>query len=235
MASRDQFLGTVREAVARGRSSAGRGQETPLAWPLLPLLGEIAQGALEVKERLATGRGETLALLEKMAPLQGWQLTRVSSPDEASRVIGELALRLKARLLVHSNDPILERVFATSLTGVEMLAGGDRDAAAKADLGVTGAEYVIAETATAVLVPAKGTGRLTSLLPPVHVAVAEAAQVVETLEDALALYQQETQQKGWTANSAYLISGPSRTGDIEQTIVVGVHGPREVHLVLIGP
>ncbi|MBI2935220.1 MAG: LUD domain-containing protein, partial [Chloroflexi bacterium] len=95
--------------------------------------------------------------------------------------------------------------------------------------------YVIAETATAVLVPAKGTGRLTSLLPPVHVAVAEAAQVVATLEDALALYQHETQQKGWTANSAYLISGPSRTGDIEQTIVVGVHGPREVHLVLIDP
>ena len=74
---------------------------------------------------------------------------------------------------------------------------------------------------------------MTSLLPPVHIAVAQADQVVETIEDLLIFRQVELleeRESNWYMN---LISGPSKTADIEQTIVIGVHGPGEVHLVVI--
>jgi len=74
---------------------------------------------------------------------------------------------------------------------------------------------------------------MVSLLPPVHIAVAQLDQVVESLGDLLTLGEAELTQENspnWHMN---LGSGPSRTPDISQTIVVGVHGPGEVHLVVI--
>jgi len=106
---------------------------------------------------------------------------------------------------------------------------------AAADLGITGADYAVAETGSVVVLPRRGLSRLVSVLPPVHVALVRPQEVVATLDDVFLLRRLEYYRNGGDMGS-YLnfITGPSRTADIEQTLVVGVHGPREVHLVLLG-
>ena len=107
------------------------------------------------------------------------------------------------------------------------------DVAASAEVGVTGVDAVIAETASVALAPRKGMSRQASLLPPVHVAVATADQVVGTLDDVLTQRLEELANAEETTWYMNLVSGPSRTADIEQTIVIGVHGPGVVYLVVI--
>ena len=71
----------------------------------------------------------------------------------------------------------------------------------------------------------------TALLPDTHVAVVRAARIVDGMEDAFALIRRE---RGALPRAINMISGPSRTGDIEQTIVLGAHGPYRVHVVIVG-
>ena len=108
-----------------------------------------------------------------------------------------------------------------------------REKAVTADLGLTGADYAIAETGSCVLLAGKGVSRLVSLLPPVHVAVVERGQVLPSLDELFTLRRRDFLQ-GDLRSYMNIISGPSRSADIEQTLVKGVHGPGEVHMVLLG-
>ena len=118
-------------------------------------------------------------------------------------------------------------------------AGGDREsiraAIIEAGIGITGADYAVAETGSVVLLPQKGLSRLASVVPPVHVALVRPEDVVDTLDDVFLMRRLDYHQNSGDMGS-YLnfITGPSRTADIEQTLVIGVHGPREVHMVLLG-
>ena len=94
-------------------------------------------------------------------------------------------------------------------------------------------DYAIAETGTCVLLPRKGISRLVSLLPPVHVAVVERGQVLPGLDEFFALRRADS-LRGDLGSYTTLITGPSRSADIEYTIVTGVHGPGEVHMLLLG-
>ena len=104
----------------------------------------------------------------------------------------------------------------------------------EADIGITEADCAVAETGSVVVVPGKGLSRLVSLVPPVQLALVRPQDVVETIDDLLLLRLVEYHRRGGDMGS-YLnfITGPRHTADIEQTIVVGVHGPREVDKLLI--
>ena len=94
-------------------------------------------------------------------------------------------------------------------------------------------DYAIAETASCVLLARKGVSRVVSLLPPVHIAVVESGQVLPSLDELFTLRRQDF-MRGDLGSYMNLISGPSRSADIEYKIVTGVHGPGEVHMVLLG-
>lgn len=98
-------------------------------------------------------------------------------------------------------------------------------------LGVTGCFCAIAETGTLVFVTGAETPTGTFLLPETHVAIVRVDQIVPAMEDAFARIRA---QRGALPRAVNLVSGPSRTGDIEQTIVLGAHGPRRLHIVLVG-
>jgi L-lactate dehydrogenase complex protein LldG len=98
-------------------------------------------------------------------------------------------------------------------------------------LGVTGCFCAIAETGTLVFASSSETPSATFLLPETHIAIVRAAQIVGGMEDAFARLREERMEMPRAVN---LVSGPSRTGDIEQTIVLGAHGPRRLHIVLVG-
>ncbi len=109
------------------------------------------------------------------------------------------------------------------LAGIEVSHHPEPDAQA----GLTGALAGIAETGTLVLTGGAGKPLTASLLAPLHIAILQASDIYENLPQAFRL--QEVQQ----ASAAVLISGPSRTADIEMTLTIGVHGPGELHVFCI--
>lgn len=116
--------------------------------------------------------------------------------------------------------------------GVQLLKGTTPQEAEPADLGVTRAAYAVAETGS-IVVLGDLPSRLPTMLPPIHVAVVDAATVYPSLEDATERIERAMTAEG--ARYASFITGPSRTADVEKTLAVGVHGPRLLHIVLVDP
>jgi L-lactate dehydrogenase complex protein LldG len=110
-----------------------------------------------------------------------------------------------------------------------------RDLIAAVDLGVTGVDLAIAETGSLVLRSGGGRPRSTSLLPPNHVAVFDRDALVESLAQAGVFLEawHDGEPEAWRGGVINVITGPSRTADIELTLTRGVHGPKEVHAIFV--
>jgi iron-sulfur cluster protein len=110
-----------------------------------------------------------------------------------------------------------------------------REAFIKADIGITGVNVAIAETGGILLVENEGNGRLTSTLPPVHIACMGIEKIVPTMEDAFKVLQLLSKSGTGQIQTSYvnIITGTSRSADIEMTITPGVHGPKELHVILL--
>jgi len=104
----------------------------------------------------------------------------------------------------------------------------DVEALAGVGLGLTGAHAALADTGGLVLISGSGRGRLTSLLPPVHVAVVEERR----LRPSLAALLREDPGLLDAGSNVVIVAGPSRTADIEMTLTHGVHGPKHLHVIL---
>jgi L-lactate dehydrogenase complex protein LldG len=101
---------------------------------------------------------------------------------------------------------------------------------ASAEFGITSAEYALADTGTLVLGSERGESRLVSLLPPHHIAVVERAKILTSLDEWLSIVPHPADR----ASATVLVTGPSRTADIEMRLVRGVHGPGEISVVVVG-
>ena len=101
-----------------------------------------------------------------------------------------------------------------------------------AGVGLTGADAAIAATGTLVFTTGPGKGRIPTVLAPVHLAVIEARQIVPRLENWVARQRKAGLEDIRRAANVCFVSGPSRTGDIEMELILGVHGPREVLVVI---
>jgi L-lactate dehydrogenase complex protein LldG len=99
------------------------------------------------------------------------------------------------------------------------------------DASVTSCEYLIARTGSIVLSAAQEQGRTVSVYAPVHICIAYTNQLVYDIKDGLQLLKDKYQ--GNLPSMVTFATGPSRTADIEKTLVVGVHGPKEVYLFLV--
>jgi L-lactate dehydrogenase complex protein LldG len=100
-------------------------------------------------------------------------------------------------------------------------------------VGISGADAALAATGSLVISSAPSQPRLTSLLPPLHIAVLPADRIVPDLESWLAEQRKTGLEHFRRAAQIVLISGPSRTGDIEMELVMGVHGPGELDIILV--
>lgn len=122
---------------------------------------------------------------------------------------------------------------AMAAEGYDPVDGGDGPtdpgSAATADIGITGSLFGLAESGSVVLSHGPGRGRLTSLLPPVHIALLR----VDTIRWTLAHWSRDHPEAVENTANLVIVSGPSRTGDIELQLNLGVHGPKHMHVVLI--
>jgi L-lactate dehydrogenase complex protein LldG len=121
------------------------------------------------------------------------------------------------------------------LAGLDWAAAGlalePRAAKAEDALGVTGVYCALAETGTLMLVSGADTPASVSLLPETHVAIVPVSRILPHMEDGWELLRAEHRVLPRAVN---FVSGPSRTADIEQTLILGAHGPYRVHIVLVG-
>lgn len=105
----------------------------------------------------------------------------------------------------------------------------------EADIGISGANLAIAESGTLVIISNEGNARLATALPPVHIALVTTEKFVQSMEQATSLIKALVTASSGLKLTSYVsfITGPSRTTDIEKELVVGVHGPEEVHIIIL--
>jgi L-lactate dehydrogenase complex protein LldG len=163
---------------------------------------------------------------------------RVGSLDEVREYVLELAREREAKLLVRWNVDELEELridIPLGDAGIEVAAWRDladfREVASKADIGLSTAAWAVAETGTLVLEGGPGMGRSVTLLPPTYIAVVPVERILRTVPEAIEKYAGVGD--GLPANVCFH-TGPSRSGDIEMALFIGMHGPGDVHVILIG-
>jgi L-lactate dehydrogenase complex protein LldG len=103
-----------------------------------------------------------------------------------------------------------------------------RERCAAAGFGITSADYALAETGTLVFLTESRESRLISLLPPRHIAVIERAKILASLDELLSVLPRPAER----SSAMTLVTGPSRTADIEMRLVRGVHGPGEITVIV---
>lgn len=109
-----------------------------------------------------------------------------------------------------------------------------RDKFFKADIGISGANALIAETGSIFLLENEGNIRLATGAPPVHIAIVGIEKILPTMADGTLLVDVISRYAGYLAMTyVSIISGPSKTGDIEKVVVYGAHGPKELHVILL--
>jgi L-lactate dehydrogenase complex protein LldG len=124
---------------------------------------------------------------------------------------------LEDKLVEFVAGPLANRITTTDLAGC--------------DIAITGCEYLVARTGSIVLSTAQAGGRTASVYAPIHVCIAFTSQLVYDIKDALQAAKERYGNR--LPSMVTFATGPSRTADIEKTLVVGVHGPKEVYLFLV--
>jgi L-lactate dehydrogenase complex protein LldG len=164
------------------------------------------------------------------------EVHRARNLEEAMVALSAVLEEIEAKSAVFNDQPPLDSLnLPQRWPGIEWHMAGQTESeqfrarCAAADIGLTGVTAALAETGTAVVASGPGRSRLTPLLPPVHLALVAASQLTPDLFT-------------WTAArktaaapppaAITLISGPSKTADIEQTMAIGVHGPKRFIVIL---
>ena len=206
--SRDNILHRIRTALGR---SAGQAVTAPPP-------ARICVPNVDMEARLAS-------MVTRIEVLAGH--CQVTTDPRAM-----VAEALAGKTAVASNAPFLAECGVTSLPGVrsgitdrEQL----RQICASADVGITSADYALADTGTLVMLSSPQEARMISLLPPAHLAVLPRNRILTGLDELFTLLPNPAEQ----SSSMVLITGPSRTADIEQILVRGVHGPGQLTVLIV--
>lgn len=153
---------------------------------------------------------------------------RAAAVEELKRVAGEEGWR---RVGYHDTQLVTPAVTAIGVESVTTDGGYARDELEACDAGVTGCDALVAQTGSILLSTRSAGGRALSVLPPHHVAIATRDQLIADLPAAFALLR-ERYAANWPSFMT-LVTGPSRTGDIERILVLGAHGPKRLTVILI--
>ena len=221
MPDRTAFLRSIRHRTQAGRYKPTRAPD--VAWT-----GEPRQG-----EPIPDPPARFIEELEAL----GGHGKRVGSGEEAREHVLGLAREREAELLIRWD---VEELDALGVDGPLGDAGVDvavwreladfKEVAGRADIGLSTAAWAIAETGSLVLEGGPGMGRSVTLLPPTYVAVVPVERMLRTVPEAIEKY---ADADGLPANVCFH-TGPSRSGDIEMALFVGMHGPGDVHVILVG-
>lgn len=207
--SRENILHRIRTAVGR----------SPGDPPAAPPPVRIRVPEVDMETRVA-------GLMARVQELAGTaQLTMNPCAAVAALIAGKTAVASNAPFLAECGVASLPGV-RTGITDREEL----RSLCATASFGITSADYALADTGTLVMLSSPQEARLISLLPPAHIAVVPRDRILTGLDELFSLLPEPAS----VTSSMVLITGPSRTADIEQILVRGVHGPGQIAVIVAG-
>ena len=249
MATREEMLDRIRRAL--GRPQTGRPGVVTDARSLPPARLDGVMPPIEKPDYLPKFEAE----LEKLAGAT-YRAANAAQLDETLRsIVGDSSAVVLSRNPVLKQLRLAEKLRAWGAAveewpekvgdpepGRRAEAGAEAErseafkgASFQARVGITGVDCVLAETGSLVLTSRTEGSQLASLAPPVHVALYRESQVAASLDDVLeALNLSGGPAAPDGGRSVVFITGTSRTADIEQVLIRGVHGPREVHAILVG-
>ena len=190
--------------TALGRAS---GQAPP---PILPPMLTIPEIPVEIRVTEFIRHFEALA----------GKAFRVPNTKAARARVADL---LENRTAIASSAPYLRECGITSLPGVNV------NELQEAGAGITSADYALCDTGTLIMLASPREARLISLLPPLHIAVIPSSAIITGLDELFTILPNPAEQ----TSSMVMITGPSRTADIEQILVRGVHGPGEIRVIIV--
>jgi len=226
ISARDAILRSIREHLAASTPHDGIRTETSEAMahpePALPPSNGSSLSLVEIfKERLEGVDGHCM-IARSESDVVVW----------LARIISDLqGTSLHARRIALSNAPMLERLMRKVEIEIDEIVVCPNTAELFGyDVGVSTAQAAIAETGTLVLESESERHRLVSLVPPVNIAIIEATSICLTLGEALAAVRRG--EPSAVSPTITFITGPSRTADIELTLAIGVHGPKELYVII---
>ena len=223
---RDAILGSIHRSLGRGPldEAARAAVDERMAKPtpnLVPARTDISQD-------------ERVALFTSMAEAVFATVDRVSGADAVPGAVADyLAQHNLPPAMVMAPDPALDAY----PWGERPMLAIRRDRAEEADrVGVTGAVMGFAETGTLMMTSGPDHPSTLNFLPETHIVVLPAEKIGGAYEEGWAHLRAEAAQDGkggFMPRTVNLVTGPSRTADIEQTIALGAHGPRRLHIVIV--
>jgi L-lactate dehydrogenase complex protein LldG len=211
-AGQDEFIQTVRKAIGDRSRPIERPDDLSVA-------------------RVVRDRDDLVAKFCQMATDAKMKLHRIKGTPGLVDTVLNVVTQIRARSAVITEEPFDEReglIERLQQAGCAMLDLRDADAPFQADVGITPARMAVAETGSIVVASGPATRRLASLAVPEHIAIVRKDQIVADLLDWARTLHADS-----IPSNDVLITGPSKTADIEMNLVMGVHGPRNVHVVLI--
>jgi len=155
----------------------------------------------------------------------GAKCTFVEGESEAGHRLREIIKDLSASEILVSDSELVHRI--VNAAELDALEDASRDELFAMEVGVTSAQWAIAETGTLVLESGSERHRLVSLVPPVHVCIIRASSIRQSMAEILELVNPDADP------TITFITGASRTSDIELTLAIGVHGPGELYVIVI--
>jgi len=155
----------------------------------------------------------------------------VSSAREAAATIEQIFEQHGVQRVAVSNAAIAQEVLKEVRTNASLTTDCRSPELFACDVGVTGAQWAVAETGTLILESRFERHRLASLVPPVHIAIIDEKSIRQTLAEVIQSIQ--NQGRDDMSRVVTFITGPSRTSDIELTLAIGVHGPAQLYVIII--
>ena len=219
--ARAQILGGIRKALGSADGADGDADEARQRLATHP--------RNLVPARAQLPHADQVELFATMATEVAATVERLPSLDEVPRAVAEYlaGLNLPAEIRI-APDPMLDAVPWDQRPTLTVTRGRARDPDA---ISVTGAFAAVAETGTLMLVSGPEHPTTLNFMPDTHIVVLKRGEVVGTYEDAWDRLR--AAMPGAMPRTVNLITGPSRTGDIEQRIELGAHGPRRLHILLV--
>lgn len=219
--ARHQILNGIRRSLRRGEVSSTEQQQLRQRLDAPPRGPTIARAQLE--------QGAKVALFCQWAEANNATVARVSASDVASEIAGYLARNNLPARAAMAPAPELDRYDWSSQKMLTLRRGRGEPSD---QVSITGAFAGIAETGTLVMTSGPEHPVTLNLLPDTHVVILRESDVVSGYEDVWGLLRARY-GKDRMPRTVNTITGPSRTGDIEQAIELGAHGPRRMHIVVV--
>jgi L-lactate dehydrogenase complex protein LldG len=162
----------------------------------------------------------------------------LNNEDELGEYLSSVTTEHGSKSFIAWETPLIKQLKVIEYlksNGLRVIKSHDKKHLERADIGITEADYAIADSGTLVLFSDSNKPRLTSLITPLHIAILDSKKIIRNIFDLFQIIRHERREEldsKRIMSCITFITGPSRTADIELNLTLGVHGPKELHVLI---